>query len=126
MLNKDFKWDTVQLPQNVMDYHYRSFAKQIVPKLVKKNIGIIGMKSLGGGSGGNFVITGTLKSEECIRYAMSQPISTLVSGMDSMEVLEKNLKIASGFIPMSEDEKRVLLAKSRLFAENARFEWYKQ
>ena len=54
MLNKDFKWDTVQLPQNVMDYHYRSFAKQIVPRLVKKNIGIIGMKSLGGGPGGNF------------------------------------------------------------------------
>ena len=70
--------------------------------------------------------TGTLKSEECIRYAMSQPISTLVSGMDSMEVLEKNLKIASGFIPMSDEEKRVLLAKSKLFAENARYEWYKQ
>jgi predicted aldo/keto reductase-like oxidoreductase len=126
MLNKDFKWDTVQLPHNVMDYHYRSFIKQVIPKLVKKKIGIIGMKSLGGGPGGNFLKTGTLRSEECIRYAMSQPVSTLVSGMDSMEVLERNLKIASEFTPMSEEEKTVLLGKSKIFSENARYEWYKQ
>lgn len=126
MLNRDFKWDTVQLPQNVMDYHYRSFTKQIIPELVKRNIGIIGMKSLGGGPGGNILKTGTLKAEECIRYAMSQPISTLVSGMDSMEVLEKNLRIASRFTPMSEEEKRFLLEKSKIFAENAKYEWYKQ
>lgn len=126
MLTKDFKWDTVQLPQNVMDYHYRSFTKQIIPELVKRNIGIIGMKSLGGGPGGNILKTGTLKAEECIRYAMSQPISTVVSGMDSMEVLEKNLRMASGFTPMSKEEKRVLLEKSKMFAENARYEWYKQ
>lgn len=126
MLNKDFKWDTVQLPHNVMDYHYRSFEKHVIPKLVKKNIGIIGMKSLGGGPGGNFLKTGSLESDECIRYAMSQPVSTLVSGMDSIEVLEKNLKIASGFVSMVKDEKRVLLEKSKIFANNAKYEWYKK
>ena len=57
---------------------------------------------------------------------MSQPISTLVSGVDSMEVLEKNLKIASQFTPMSEEERKALLEKSKKYAENARYEWYKQ
>jgi predicted aldo/keto reductase-like oxidoreductase len=126
MLNKDFKWDTVQLPHNVMDYHYRSFEKNVIPKLVKKNIGIIGMKSLGGGPGGNFLKIESLESDECIRYAMSQPVSTLVSGMDSIEVLEKNMKIASGFVSMVKDEKRVLLEKSKIFANNAKYEWYKK
>lgn len=123
MLQKDFKWDTVQLPLNVLDYHYRSFTKQILPELIKRKIGVIGMKSL---AGGNILEIGALKPEECIRYSMSLPISTLVSGMDSMEVLQRNLRIASQFSPMSEEEKRVLLEKSEKYADNARYEWYKR
>jgi predicted aldo/keto reductase-like oxidoreductase len=126
MLNKNFKWDTIQLPQNVMDYHYRSFAKQIIPELVKRNIGIIGMKSLGGGPGGNILKAGNLKAKDCIRYAMSQPISTLVSGMDSLDILQKNLEIAANFTPMTIEEKEILLEKSKIYAKNEKYEWYKQ
>lgn len=126
MLNKDFKWDTVQLPQNVMDYHYRSFAQQIIPELVKRNIGIIGMKSLGGGSGGNILKAGNLQAKDCIRFVMSQPISTLVSGIDSLEILQKNLEIAANFTPMTTEESEILLEKSKIHAKNAKCEWYKQ
>lgn len=125
MLETDFRWDMVQLPLNVLDYHYRSFTKQILPELVKRKIGVIGMKSLGGGPRGRILETKILKAEECIRYTMSLPISTLVSGMDSLEILETNLKIASRFSPMSEKEKIDLLERSRPYAENGRYETYK-
>lgn len=123
MLEKDFKWDTVQMPVNVLDYHYRSFTKQIMPILVKRKIGVVGMKSL---AGGGILRTGSLKPEECIRYSLSQPIATLVSGMDSMEVLKKNLMIVSKFAPMTEQEKNALLDRSKPYAKNAEYEWYKQ
>lgn len=123
MLEKDFRWDTVQMPVNVLDYHYRSFTKQIMPILVERKIGIIGMKSL---AGGGIPRTGSLEPEECIRYSMSQPIATLVSGMDSMEVLKKNLMIASKFSPMTEQEEADLLGRSEPYARNAEYERYKR
>jgi len=123
MLEKNFRWDTVQMPVNVLDYHYRSFTKQIMPILVKRQIGVIGMKSL---AGGGILRTGSLRSEECIRYSLSQPIATLVSGMDSMEVLRKNLRIASNFSPMNEQEEISLLDRSEPYARNAEYEWYKR
>ncbi len=81
------------------------------------------MKSL---AGGGILKTGSLKPEECIRYSLSQPIATLVSGMDSMEVLKKNLMIASRFSPMTEQEQTTLLDRSEPYSENAEYEWYKQ
>lgn len=123
MLQKKFDWDTVQMPINVLDYHYRSFTHQILPELVKRNIGVIGMKSL---AGGGILKTGSLKPEECIRYSLSQAIATLVSGMDSMEVLKKNLMIASRFSPMTEQEQTTLLDRSEPYSRNAKHEWYKQ
>ena len=123
MLEKNFSWDTVQMPVNVLDYHYRSFTKQIMPILVERKIGVIGMKSL---TGGGILRTESLRPEECIRYSMSQPIATLVSGMDSMEVLKKNLMIASNFSPMTEKEKNALLFRSKRYSKNAEYEWYKQ
>jgi predicted aldo/keto reductase-like oxidoreductase len=125
MLEKDFKWDTVQLPINVLDYHYRSFAKQILPILVKRKIGVIGMKSLGGGPSGRILGIKSLNAEECIRYSMSQPISTLVSGIDSMEVLISNLKIASTYVPMSNEEKKELLDRVEPYSKNGKYEAYK-
>ncbi|MFB0522707.1 MAG: hypothetical protein ACETV1_02975 [Candidatus Bathyarchaeia archaeon] len=70
--------------------------------------------------------TGSLRPEECIRYSMSKSIATLVSGMDSMEVLRKNLMIASNFSPMTEKEKNALLERSKPYSKNAEYEWYKQ
>jgi len=126
MLQKDFQWDTVQLPINVLDYHYRSFSKQILPILVKRNIGVIGMKSLGGGPSGRILEIKSLKAKECILYTMSQPISTLVSGIDSMKVLESNLKIASTFVPMSEEEKKEILDRAEPHSKNGKYEAYKK
>jgi len=121
MLEKDFKWDTAQLPLNVLDYHYRSFTHQVLPELVKRNIGILGMKSLGGG---DIFKLGFLEPEECTRYTMSLPVSTVVAGMDSLEVLEKKLKTASQFSPMSEEEKSDLLEKTKPYA--GKYEHYKK
>ncbi len=111
------------MPINVLDYHYRSFSKQILPILVRRKIGVIGMKSL---TGGGILRIGSLRPEECIRFTLSQPISTLVSGMDSMEILKKNLTIASRFSPMTEQEKNGLLERSKPYAKNAEYEWYKR
>src|SRR5262245_26720510 len=84
-------WDTVQMPVNVCDYHYRSFIRQVIPEAVKRNIAPIGMKSLGGGSDhrGRFVTAKVCSVEEARHYALSQPIASLVVGIDSMEVLKQ-------------------------------------
>src|SRR6056297_1940307 len=100
MLNLDFDWDTVQMPVNVLDYHYRSFQNQILPQAKEKNMGIIGMKSLAAGR----IFKTNISVQDAIRYSLSLPISTLVSGIDSIEVLEQNLKIAREFKKMSEKE----------------------
>jgi predicted aldo/keto reductase-like oxidoreductase len=83
------------------------------------------MKSLGGGQGGRILRVKALKAEECIRYTLSQPISTLVSGIDSMKVLESNLKIASKFVPMSEEEEKEILDRAEPHSKNGKYEYYK-
>ncbi|HXG13197.1 MAG TPA: aldo/keto reductase [Gemmataceae bacterium] len=99
-------WDTVLMPINVCDYHYRSFAREVVPEAIKRGIAPLGMKSLGGGRDhkGRFVVAKVCTVEEAIRYALSQPIASLVVGIDSMKVLEQDLAIARNFKPLSEQE----------------------
>jgi predicted aldo/keto reductase-like oxidoreductase len=125
MLAKDFQWDTVQMPINVMDYHFRSFQKQILPILKERGIAVIGMKSLGGGDGGRLLRTNAFQPGELIRYTLSQSISTLVSGIDSLEVLEKNLTTVSNFTPLSEAEQKELLDRAVPFSLEGRYEGYK-
>jgi aryl-alcohol dehydrogenase-like predicted oxidoreductase len=123
MLEQEFDWDACQLPITVMDAHYRSFQKEVLPELNRRGIAAIGMKSLGGL--GQFVTAAGLSPGECRRYALSLPISTLVVGIDSMERLEQELEIARAFVPMGEDERSSLLAKVRPQATAGRHEWYK-
>jgi predicted aldo/keto reductase-like oxidoreductase len=104
------KWDTVQCPINVCDHFYRSFAKELIPAAKKQNTGVIGMKSLGGGDG-KIVKAGVATAEECIRFALSQDIAALVSGMDSMDVLKKNIATVRNFKPMEGEELTKLLAQ---------------
>ena len=85
MLDMDFEWDTCQLPINVLDVHYRSFQKEILPELNRRKIGAIGMKSLGGR--GQLVSDLGLTAQECRRYSLSLPISTLICGIQSQENL---------------------------------------
>ena len=123
------KWDTVQLPVNVCDPYYRSFISDVIPVAAKQNAGVIGMKSLGGGSvagGGGIILKSNACSvEEAIRFALSQPIASLVVGIDSMAVLKQNIAIARGFQPMPTAEREALLAKVKAIAGDGRYELFK-
>jgi predicted aldo/keto reductase-like oxidoreductase len=121
------KWDTVQMPINVCDYHYRSFAQGVVPEARKLGIAPIGMKSLGGGSDhkGRFVVEKVCTVEEARTYALSQDIAALVVGIDSVDVLKQDLATARGFKPLNETDLSKLLAKVKEAAGDGRHERFK-
>jgi len=123
MLEKDFEWDTVQMPTNLLDYHYRSFTKEILPILVERGIGTIGMKSLGGT--GTRILKVGITAQEAISYALSLPIHTLVSGMDSLDVVTQNLEIARNWRPLTDEEQDQLLERITPWAIDGRLEHYK-
>lgn len=123
MLKRDFEWDTCQLPINVADAHYRSFQNLVLPELKKQGIAAIGMKSLGGD--GQLINGAGLSAEECRRYALSQPISVLVCGIETPENLEQDLAIARDFTPMSEAEQTALRNRVAAEAGDGRYEWFK-
>jgi len=123
MLDKDFAWDTCQMPINVPDAHYRSFQREILPQLNARGIGAIGMKSLGGL--GQFVTKLQLTAQQCRRYALTMPISTLVCGIQSLENLAQDLAIARDFVPMPAEEQQALLASVAEEAGDGRYEYFK-
>lgn len=123
MLARDYPFDTVQHPVNPFDASFRSFEQRVLPELQKRGIASIGMKSLGGG--GEALKAGAIMVEEALRYAMSLPIATLVSGMPTLGILEQNLKIARGFKPMTPAEMQALRARCATLAADGRFELYK-
>jgi predicted aldo/keto reductase-like oxidoreductase len=115
-------FDTVQLPLNVMDAHYRSFEKLVVPELVKKDIGVLGMKSLGAGK---ILKSNTASAVECLHYAMNLPTSTVITGCDSMGVLEQAVQAALTFQPMPPERVAALLAKTKDAAKDGKYEAFK-
>ena len=118
----DFKFDTVQMPLNVMDAHYESFEQIVLPILKKKNIGVLGMKSMGD----PFILkSGKVTPVECLRYALSLPTSVVITGCDSMVILQQALDMARNFKPLSEVERTSLLGKTAETAKNGEFELYK-
>jgi len=121
------KWDTVQMPINVCDWHYRSFIKNVVPEANKRGIGVIGMKSLGGGSDhkGRFPTEGVCTVAEARAFSLSQDIASLVHGIDSMEVLKQDIANARAFKPLGDDDKNKLLAKVKDVAGDGRHERFK-
>jgi predicted aldo/keto reductase-like oxidoreductase len=123
MLGKPFEWASVQMPLNVMDANYRSFQKHVLPELNRRNIGVIGMKSLGGN--GSIVTRAGVPIGQALDYVFSLPISTLVSGIDSEKVLDQNLKIVRDFSPMSEHDRYALESKYLQVAGDGRFELFK-
>jgi predicted aldo/keto reductase-like oxidoreductase len=123
MLDQDFEWDTCQMPINVLDAHYRSFQKEILPTLNRRNIGVIGMKSLGGR--GQLVTELGLTAEQCRAYALSLPISTLVCGIQSLENLQQDVDMARAFTPWSEAQQQELSASVYKEATDGRHEWFK-
>jgi aryl-alcohol dehydrogenase-like predicted oxidoreductase len=123
MLSHDFPFDTVQMPLNCLDATFRSFEQQVLPELQKRGIAPLGMKSMGGS--GEIVSNGVAKPEEALRYAMSLPVATTISGMESMGVLEQNLAIAGNFQPMSSHEMQALRDKVKYWAADGRYERFK-
>jgi predicted aldo/keto reductase-like oxidoreductase len=123
MLAHDFPFDTVQMPLNALDATFRSFQQQVLPEAKKRGVAVLGMKSLGGS--GEIAVNGAVTPEEGLRYAMSLPVATTISGMDSMVVLEQNLKVARGFRPFGEQEMAALRERVRPLAADGRYELFK-
>jgi len=107
--NHQFRFDTVQMPLNVMDAHYDSFEKNVLPLLVKNDIGILGMKPMGDHI---IVESKTVSPVECLHYAMNLPTSVVITGCDSMTILEQAVSAAQSFRPMQPIEVEALLTKT--------------
>ena len=123
MLEHDFPFDTVQMPLNCFDATFRSFEQNVLPVATRRGIAVLGMKSLGGS--GEMVKKGGVTPEEGLRYAMSLPVATTISGMDSIDVLEQNLKIVAGFQPYTAEEMDALRKRSQELAADGRMELFK-
>ena len=117
-----FEFDTVQMPLNVMDAHYRSFEKLVLPDLVDRRTGVLGMKPM---ANGLILKSQTVTAVECLRYALNLPTSVVITGCDSMEILEQALDAVRTFRPMSETEVRALLARTAEAASKGEFELFK-
>ena len=117
-----FTFDAVQMPLNVMDAHYRSFEKLVLPELVRRNVGVLGMKSL---ANGIILRSGTVTAQECLRYTLSLPTSVVITGCDSMEILDQAIAAATGFTPLADDERKALLAKTAHAARSGEYEPFK-
>jgi predicted aldo/keto reductase-like oxidoreductase len=118
----NFAFDTVQMPLNVMDAHFRSFRNHVLPVLIKEKIGVLGMKPLGSGK---ILKSNTVTAIDCLRYAMSLPTSTVITGIDSMEILKQALELVKNFKPLTEAEESDILARTSMAASDGRFEAFK-
>jgi aryl-alcohol dehydrogenase-like predicted oxidoreductase len=118
----DFIFDAVQMPLNVMDAHFDSFEKKVLPVLVKHNIGVLGMKPMGDG----FILRSkTATATECLHYAMNLPTCVVITGCESPQVLQQAIDAARSFKPMSKGEVTALLAKTSSASAKGEFELYK-
>lgn len=117
-----FRFDTVQMPLNVMDAHFRSFQHLVLPELVKQQIGVLGMKSMGDRI---ILKSGVVTPIECLHYAMNLPTSVVITGIDKPEILDQAVEAAKSFKPMSAAAVEALLAKTKGAAVDGKFELFK-
>jgi predicted aldo/keto reductase-like oxidoreductase len=117
-----FLFDTVQMPLNVMDAHYRSFGKLVLPELVRQGIGVLGMKPM---ANGIILKSKTVSPLECLRYALNLPTSVVITGVDSMEILDQACEAAATFRPFSDPELTALLSRTATAAAHGEFEPFK-
>jgi aryl-alcohol dehydrogenase-like predicted oxidoreductase len=117
-----FSFDTVQMPLNVMDAHYRSFEKLVLPELVKQKIGVLGMKCM---ANGIILKSRTVTAVECLHYALNLPTSVVITGCDRMDVLEQALGVVRTFKPMTPAQVQALLTKTKSAALHGEFEPFK-
>jgi aryl-alcohol dehydrogenase-like predicted oxidoreductase len=117
-----FKFDAVQMPLNVLDAHFRSFEKQVLPVLVREGIGVLGMKPFASGAA---LETHTVSAIQCLHYALNLPTSVVITGMDSMARLDQALEAIRTFKPMDKDEVATLLARTAQPAATGKYEGFK-
>jgi aryl-alcohol dehydrogenase-like predicted oxidoreductase len=118
----DFTFDTVQMPLNVMDGHYRSFERLVLPELVRQGIGVLGMKPI---ANGIILKSNTVTAVECLHYALNLPTSVVITGCDSIEILEQALEAVRTFRPMSDEQVSALLGRTLTAAAHGEFEPFK-
>jgi len=117
-----FRFDAVQMPLSVMDAHYRSFEKEVLPELVKNKIAVLGMKSM---ANGILLKSKTVKPIECLHYALNLPTSVVITGIDSMDILDQAFEAVRTFSPMTPGDVETLLAKTAAAASKGEFEPFK-
>lgn len=117
-----FRFDAVQMPLSVMDAHYRSFEKMVLPELVKSKIAVLGMKSM---ANGILLKSNTVKPLECLHYALNLPTSVVITGIDSMEILDQAFEAARTFRPLTSAEVEALLQRTSVAASKGEFEPFK-
>ncbi len=122
LLNRGFAWDAVAMPLNPFDATFRSFEKQVLPETIRRGAAVIGCKPM---AGGVLATSRIVNPEEALRYSFSLPASTVISGMDSVAVLRKNLKVAANFKPFHAGEMDAMRQRARVSAGDGRHERYK-
>jgi predicted aldo/keto reductase-like oxidoreductase len=123
MLERDFDWDALQCPLNVMDAHYRSFAREVLPIAIQRGIGVVGMKPLGGDGG--LPRKGGVTVEECLRYSLSLHIPVTLSGTQTLAEIKENIAIAKRFKPLTAEERDQILKRVHRLAGDGRLERFK-
>ena len=118
----DFTLNSVQMPLNLMDAHYESFEKKVLPVLLKHNIGVLGMKPMGDRL---ILKSKTVEPVECLQYALTLPTSVVITGCDSIPILQQALKVARTFSPLTSEQVAALLAKTAQAAQKGDYELYK-
>jgi predicted aldo/keto reductase-like oxidoreductase len=118
----DFHFDTVQMPLNVMDAHFRSFQHQVLPVLVEQEIGVLGMKSMGDS---HILKSGVVSPIECLHYALNLPTSVVITGIDSMDILHQAIQAAETFKPMTAEAVNQLLSRTAPLAVSGQYEPFK-
>ena len=117
-----FHFDTAQMPVNVMDAHFRSFTNHVVPELVRRGVGVLAMKTMADG----FILRSkTVTATECLHFALHQPTSVVITGIDRMEILDQAFEAARNFRPLSDEELKSLLARTRDAAMTGKYEPFK-
>jgi aryl-alcohol dehydrogenase-like predicted oxidoreductase len=120
--DRGFRFDAVQMPLNVMDAHFRSFGQQVLPLLVKEQIGVLGMKPL---ASGQILNSKTVTPIECLHYALNLPTSVVITGIDSLQILKQTLEAARTFKPLSAPEVAALLERTAAAAATGQYEKFK-
>ena len=119
---QEFRFDACQMPVNVMDYHFKSFSREVMPRLLQSGVAALGMKPLGGGI---LLKSNILTAPECLRWALSQPVSVVITGIESMERLTQALELVRDFRPMAQSEADALLARTKEAASAGKYELFK-